>query len=181
MSGPQAGDRLVTLGRIVGLLGVQGWVKVYSYARPPEAILSYDPWLIHTDAGWRELALGEGRRQGRGIVARLHGCDSREQASALIGADIAVPLARLPTLPQGEYYWAQLEGLRAVNLQGIVLGVVSHLFETGANDVLVVVPETASATVVATKDSRLIPYVDGVVRKIDLQSGVIVVDWGLDY
>jgi 16S rRNA processing protein RimM len=181
MAGGRPADGLVTLGRIVGLFGTQGWVKVYSYTRPPEAILQYDPWLIRTEGEWRNHRLRDGRRQGKGLVAHLEQCPTREQASRLIGTDIAVPLERLPALPEGEYYWVQLEGLRVVNLENATLGVVDHLLETGANDVMVVVPQILSAEREAQGSRRLIPYVDGVVKEVDLEAGVVRVDWGLDY
>jgi 16S rRNA processing protein RimM len=181
MARGRSADSVVTLGRIVGLFGVDGWVKVHSYTRPPQAILEYEVWLVGKQQGWHRMQLREGRQQGRGIVARLAGTSSREQASALVGADIGVPLRELPALAQGEYYWAELEGLRVVNLEGVTLGVVSHLLETGANDVVVVVPEDGSPPETAAGQNRLIPYVPEVVKQVDLESGVLRVDWGLDY
>ncbi len=177
----RAPDVLVTLGRIVGLFGTQGWVKVYSYTRPPESILQYDPWLIRSGGEWRNHRLQGGRRQGKGLVAHLEQCPTREEANRLIGADIAVPLDRLPALPKGEYYWVQLEGLRVVNLENATLGVVSHLFETGAHDVMAVVPQTLPAGERAQANPRLIPYVAEVVKEVDLERGIVRVDWGLDY
>lgn len=181
MADGRPSDRVVTVGRIVGLFGTQGWVKVYSYTRPPEAILQYDPWLIRSEGGWQSHRLQGGRRQGKGLVAHLEHCSTREEANQWIGTDIAVPLERLPALPKGEYYWVQLEGLRVVNLENETLGVVSHLFETGANDVMVVVPQTSSAQDPARAKHRLIPYVAEVVKEVDLEGGVVRVDWGLDY
>jgi 16S rRNA processing protein RimM len=181
MASARSADRVVTLGRIVGLFGVQGWVKVHSYTRPPQAILGYDVWLIGKQREWHRRQLREGRQQGRGIVALLASTSSREQASELIGADIGVSVEQLPALPEGEYYWADLEGLRVVNLDGVTLGVVSHLLETGANDVIVVVPEVGSAAAPSAAQDRLIPYVRDVVKQVDLESGVMRVDWGLDY
>jgi 16S rRNA processing protein RimM len=162
---------LVTLGRIVGLFGVCGWVKVYSDTRPPEAILTYSPWRVGKGAAFRELKLAEGRPHGRGIVARLEGCTDRDAAAKLVGSEVAVELSQLPPPKQGEYYWAQLEGLKVVNLEGQELGTVSHLFETGANDVLVV------------KDNRerLIPYTRDAIRNVDLDAGVLQVDWDADF
>lgn len=172
---------MATLGRIVGLFGVRGWVKVYSYARPRETILAYNPWLIRTEKGWKQRPLLQGRVHGKGIVANLEGCVDRDQARVLIGADIAVPLARLPALPEGEYYWTQLEGLRVVNLERNDLGVVSHLFETGGNDVMVVVTEETGAGERDVRKSLLVPFVRVVVKKVDLGSRIILVDWSADY
>ncbi len=162
---------LVTLGRIVGLFGVRGWVKVYSDTRPPEAILTYSPWRVGKGAAFRELKLAEGRPHGRGIVVRLEGCTDRDAAAKFVGSEIAVELSRLPPAKSGEYYWAQLEGLKVVNLAGQELGTVSHLFETGSNDVLVV----------QDKRERLIPYTRDVIRNVDLDAGVLQVDWDADF
>jgi 16S rRNA processing protein RimM len=157
----------VTLGRIVGLFGVKGWVKVHSDTRPREGILRYSPWQLGLHGQWQEMRLAEGRAQGTGVIARLEGCDDRDRAQALIGAEIAVRAEQLPAPTRGEYYWAQLEGLRVVNLQGVELGTVSHLFETGSNDVLVVSGER----------ERLIPFTKYAVHEVDLERRRIRVDW----
>lgn len=160
-------ERRVVVGRVVGLFGVRGWVKVYSYTRPPEALLGYGPWQLEVQGAWQTRAVAEGRRQGRGMVARLAGCEDRDAAAALVGAPIAICAAQLPARAAGEYYWSELENLRVVNLADQELGRVSHLFETGANDVLVVRGER----------ERLIPFARDFVRKVDLEAGVIRVDW----
>ena len=181
MPSARSADSVVTLGRIVGLYGVDGWVKVHSYTRPPQAILEYDMWLVGKQHDWHQQKLHEGRQHGRGIVAHLAGTGSREQATALIGADIGVRLKQLPALSEGEYYWVELEGLRVVNLEGVTLGVVSHLLETGANDVVVVASETGSTMQPTAGQDRLIPYVPEVVKQVDLESGLLRVDWSPDY
>lgn len=175
MGGVDADDGRVVLGRIVGLFGVRGWVKVYAYARPREAILQYASWLVRTADGWHEHALCEGRVHGRGLVARLEGYADRTQAKVLVGATIAVRRSQLAPLPEGEYYWVDLEGLAVIGHGGRRLGVVSHLFETGANDVMVVIPDAS-----ATEGEVLVPFVREVIRRVDLAGGVIVVEWGED-
>src|SRR5690606_18034333 len=150
-------ERRVLMGRVVGLFGVRGWVKVYSYTRPPEALLDYPTWQLEVRGEWQTRAVAEARRQGRGLVARLEGFEDRDAAAALVGAAIAVHASELPARAEGEYYWAELEGLRVVNLADQELGRVSHLFETGANDVLVVRGER----------ERLIPFGKGIVHEVD--------------
>jgi 16S rRNA processing protein RimM len=152
---------------VSGLFGVRGWVKVFSDTRPRENILNYNPWLVKTREGWREMALAEGRVHGPGVIARLEGYTDRDQAQALVGAEIAVYRQQLPPAKKGEHYWVDLEGLRVVNLEGVELGTVSHLFETGANDVLVVVGDR----------ERLLPYTRQVIRDVDLEARVLRVDW----
>ena len=129
--------------------------------------------------GWQAGRLLDGRSHGKVIVASLEGYVDRDQAAALVGTDIGIAMTELPSLPEGEYYWAQLQGLRVRDLAGIDLGVVSHLLETGANDVMVVVPEPSNAEGKANPD-RLIPYTPQVVNRVDLDAGVIVVDWDRD-
>lgn len=166
-----ASEGLVIMGRVTGLHGVRGWVKVHSYTRDHLDILEYGHWWLHLQGAWREIELQEGRPQGRGIVVHLREYDDRDQATTLVGADIAIPRVQLPRLKKSEYYWSQLEGLRVINLQGVELGRVSHLFETGSNDVLVAVGER----------ERLIPYLPDVVQTIDLDAGTLQVDWDVDF
>jgi 16S rRNA processing protein RimM len=159
-------DDAVIVGRISGVFGVRGWVKVYSYTQPKENILSYQPWLLDGEA----RSLEGGQTQGKGIVAKLRGCDDRDVAAALVGQDIRVPRQQLPTLAQDEYYWADLIGLRVFNQQGQELGRIDHLIETGAHDVLVL------------DSGVMVPYVpERFVLNIDLAQGVMQVDWDTDY
>ncbi len=160
-------DRRVIVGRVTGVFGVRGWIKVYSYTRPKEAILNYTPWLLERQGESKVFPVAEGRAQGKGVVARLEGCTDRDAVAALIGSEITVPISQLPAPREHEYYWAELEGLRVVNLAGRELGRVSHLFETGANDVIAVQGER----------ERLIPVGPGIVRRVDRTAGVIYVDW----
>jgi 16S rRNA processing protein RimM len=160
----------ISVGRIVGVYGVRGWVKVHSDTRPREAILDYTPWLIERGGQWEAREVEEGRTHGKGIVARLSGCVDRDQAAGLIGAEIAVERAQLPETASHEYYWAELEGLKVVNLEGRELGTVSHLFETGANDVMVVRGER----------ERLIPFAKPAIQQVDLGRSLIVVDWDVE-
>lgn len=170
MSGERS-DVLI-VGRINGLYGVRGWLRIYSYTEPRENIVEYKPWLIGTEGSWRNVEVEDGRTQGKGVVVKLVGCDDRDAAAQLIGQDIAIRRDQLDTLGSGEYYWADLEGLRVVTVSGVELGIVDHLFETGANDVVVVRGER----------ERLLPFVKGdVIRKIDLQHGVMEVDWDPDF
>lgn len=165
-------DEMIILGRISGLFGVKGWIKIYSHTSPREGILRYKTWYLNRDGRWDAARLAQGHAQGKGVVAKLEGLDERDQAALLVGSDIAVQREQLPKLKPDEYYWSDLEGLRVVNLEGVDLGVVSHLFETGANDVLVVKGER----------ERLIPYTrDLAVKEVDLQEGHILVDWDPDF
>jgi len=167
---PATDDR-VTLGEVVGVFGIRGWVKVHSWTRPREQIFSFSRWWLGDESNWQSRRLVEGHAQGRGLVARIEGCDDRDGAQALVGRKIAVAASELPPLPQGEYYWHQLVGLEVSATDGTVLGRIESLMETGANDVMVVQGER----------ERLIPYVPDVVRAIDLDAGTRQVDWDPEF
>jgi len=162
----------VILGRISGVYGVKGWVRIFSETRPRERILDYSPWQIGRAGTWETREVKGGRRHGKGVVARLVGIEDRDAAAELIGADIAVTRSQLGDAAPGEYYWTDLEGLEVVTTDGQVLGFVEHLFETGANDVMVVKGER----------ERLIPFVEPqIVRRVDFEGRRLVVDWDPDF
>jgi 16S rRNA processing protein RimM len=166
-------ERHLLLGRIVGLFGVDGCVKVESYTEPRTRIFKYRPWLLRSAAGERELDGAKGRAQGKGIVASLPGIADRDAAAALVGTEIWIPRSALPKPKPGEYYWADLEGLDVVTIDGRPLGTVSHLFATGANDVLVVRDGDRE---------RMIPFVPGqFVQAVDLDARRLTVDWDPDF
>ena len=166
-------DRLLTVGKIVGLYGVDGWIKLESYTEPRLRIFSYRPWRLTLAGSEIEIASAQGHAQGKGMVAKLRGCDDRDAAAKLVGATIHVPRSALPKPGRGEYYWTDLEGLDVVTVDGTALGKVSHLFATGANDVLVVQDGIRE---------RLIPFVTGqFVKKVDLDGRRIEVDWDPEF
>lgn len=170
------GQKLITLGCITGVYGVKGWVKVFSDTDPRESICNYSTWLLKRQHGWQRIAVENGRKQGKNIVAKLAGIDDRDMAAALSGCAIAVSRDQLAAAKPGEYYWMDLEGLQVVTTEGVDLGCVDHLFETGANDVVVVREQNSEAR------ERLIPWLPGeVVIEVSLDSGQMIVDWDPEF
>ncbi len=169
---PKSSPQKVIIGQIVGVYGVKGWVKIHSYTKPIENILKYRCWQVSVGGTWQNKTLLTGRKQGKGLVGHIEGVEDRDLARALINAEVAIERSELPKIAEDEYYWTDLIGLEVATLDGQVLGIVDHLFETGANDVLVV------------KGARehCIPYIrDDVVRSIDLEAGRLDVDWDPDF
>jgi 16S rRNA processing protein RimM len=167
-----ASSRFVILGRVSGVYGVKGWVKVHSHTSPPANILEYTNWYLNIDGSWQGLRLESGRVHGKGIVAKLVDVDDRDQAAGLVHTDIAVTRDMLPDTDDGSYYWSDLEGLLVRSVDGLDLGRLDRLFETGSNDVMVVEGER----------QRLIPYINAdVVKSVDLTAGVITVDWDPEF
>ncbi len=160
------------VGRISGVYGVKGWVKIHSYTEPLENILTYKPWLISKGGEWQPIQPESGKRHGKGLVAQLAGYHDRDQALALRGVEIAIWPEQRMSLEENEFYWTDLIGLRVINLEGIEFGYIDSLMDTGANDVLVVKGE----------QQRLVPYVrPQVVKLIDLSAAQMMVDWPADY
>jgi len=161
----------VVMGRISGLFGVHGWVRIFDYCRQRGDILGYDTWLLRQGNEWNEVRLVAGRLQANNVVAQLEGCIDRETARTLIGSEISIRSDQLESPVDGEFYWRDLKGLTVLNMAGETLGVVADLLETGANDVLVVKGES----------ELLIPYTTVTVDQVDLKDRHIRVHWERDY
>lgn len=163
----------VVIGRVSGVFGTRGWLKVQSYTRPAERLVDYAPWLLRTDDGWEEVRLRESRRHHGGLIVALEGIDDRDRAAALVRRDIATRRERFAPPEPGEFYWFDLVGLRVVNRDDACLGHVRGLLETAAHDVLRVVD--------AAGRERLIPFVrDVYVLDVDTAGGSMRVDWHVD-
>lgn len=163
--------RRVVLGRIIGPYGPRGWLKLLSSTEPRENILRYEPWQVEREGHWSRISIVDRRLCGSKVMVRLEGCQDREQASAFRGCAIAVDRSQLPDTEDGEFYWTDLIGLQVVSTHGPVLGDVGRMMETGANDVMVVQGSI----------ERLIPFLQGrVVKSVDLEKGVVIVDWHPD-
>lgn len=165
-------DTKIIVGRVCGVSGVRGWVKVISYTAPKENIFNYSPWEVFVHGEWREMPVVAGRSQGKGLTVLLGSYSTPESARELIGGEIAVARSQLPSLAEGEFYWADLIGLDVLNTDGITLGKITDLYETGSNDVLVVKSER----------ERHIPFIrNDVVVSIDLEQRQIKVDWDPEF
>ena len=164
-------DNSICVGHIVGVQGVKGWVKVFSDTSPRENILKYRPWQIETAEQIMNVDV-KGRLQGKNVIAQIDGVENREMASELIGSKIYITAEQLPILEKGEYYWADLIGMKVESIESEPLGTVEAMMETGANDVLVLQGDR----------ERLIPFViDEIVREVDLVNKRVIVDWKPDY
>jgi 16S rRNA processing protein RimM len=162
----------IPLGRVNGLYGVQGWVKIYSYTDPITNIFNYTPWQVEKNGQWHTISICASKTLNKGLVAQFTNCHNRDEASDWLDAEIAVYRAQLPPSTEGEYYWTDLIGLTVKDLDDRILGRVDRLLETGANDVLVVVGEK----------EQLIPFLlDKTIKQIDLMTGILQVDWDPDF
>lgn len=162
---PPSPSRLIPLGRVVGVHGLKGMLRVGLSGRPeelsPETFKAVGEIWLGGEA-FRVLRAARGRRH---ILLGLAGVNTREQAEDLVGREVMAEAQRFPKLPPGEYYWFQVLGLKVVHIEGgTVLGTLQEIWPTGAHDVFVVRQE---------KQEILLPVVEEVIREIDLDQGVI--------
>lgn len=167
-------DRLILLGRVSGAFGVRGECRLESWTDPRDAIFRYQPWTLRdARGGLRVVGKARGRASGKHVIAQLPGVVDRDQAESLRGTEILVPRHALPAAAPGEYYWVDLEGLDVVTIEGVALGRVSHLFSTGANDVMVVRDG---------ERERLLPFLQpDTIRTVDFDTRRITVDWDPEF
>jgi 16S rRNA processing protein RimM len=164
---------VVLVGRIHGAFGVRGELKLESFTDPWPAIFRYQPWTLR-DAQGRERPLSgaSGRETAKGLVATFPEVADRDAAESLKGTEIWVPRTALPPPAAGQYYWVDLEGMRVVNTEGVDFGTVSHLFSTGANDVMVVRGDR----------ERMLPFLEpDYIVSVDFDSRRVTVDWDPDF
>lgn len=159
------------VGRIGAAYGVKGWLKVSSYTDPPENIFSYKPWQLRNvqdENSFQTAELIQGKPHGKGLVVQLAGIADRNEAERFTGLEIHVERELLPDPDDGHFYWADLKGLRVENSDGVTLGQVQDLLDTGSADVMVVTGE----------QRYLIPFIMAdTVIDVDLEAGCIRVDW----
>jgi 16S rRNA processing protein RimM len=157
----------ILLGRIVTVHGIRGDVVIDSYAGDPENVGAYGP--LQSADGSREFAVKVVRvRPKGGVVARIAGVNDRNAAEALRGTDLYVRREKLPAAQEGEFYYADLVGLRADSESGETIGSVVAVQNFGAGDLLEVRLDGQAAT-------ELIPFTDAYVPVVDINAGRVVV------
>ncbi len=181
----------IEVGRIVGPWGVKGAFKVHAHASDPQALFSSRRWYLQAPAeakpGPRRLPpppllrVTQAREQGSVVVATAQEVPDRLTAEALNGALVFVSRASFPSAGEGEYYWVDLIGMVVVNRDGVPLGQVVDLIDTGAHSVLRVRRPDAARDASPELAERLVPFVAAYIDQVDLTARQIRVDWGLDY
>lgn len=164
---------MICVGAISGSFGVKGEVRLKSFCAEPEALASYGP--LSTEDGSRLFTIKLTRPVAGGLGARLSGVTTKEEADALRGVSLFVARAKLPSLPDDEYYHNDLIGLEVRDTGGVLLGTVQTVQNHGAGDLL----EIMGA---GLKTTLLLPFTMANVPTVDLSSRRIVVDLpeGLD-
>lgn len=160
-------DDLVCVGALAGAFGVKGEVRLKSFCAVPEDIATYSP--LSTEDGRQSYTVTLTGSAQNGFTARLGGIATREQADALRGLRLFARRDQLPSLPDDEYYHADLIGLTVLDTGGQLLGTVKSVMNHGAGDLLEIHGS-------GLKDSVLLPFTRAAVPTVDLASGRIIVD-----
>ncbi len=158
---------LICIGGIAGAFGVSGEVRLKSFCSEPTDIGTYGPLL--SEDGLREFHITLTRPVAGGLGARIKGVSTKEQADALRGTSLFVPRERLPSLPDDEFYHADLIGLSAYDPGGDLIGKVTAIYNHGAGDIVEISPTRH-------KSALLLPFTTAIVPNVDLTAGRIVVN-----
>lgn len=158
---------LICIGAIAGSFGVSGEVRLKSFCFEPADIGTYGPLL--SEDGQRTFDITLTRPVSGGLGARIKGVSTKEQADALRGTSLHVPRDRLPSLPDDEYYHADLIGLSAFDPGGELIGKVTAVYNHGAGDIIEISPTRH-------KSALLLPFTLAIVPNVDLAAGRIIVN-----
>jgi 16S rRNA processing protein RimM len=159
----------VVIGRFGRVHGIKGFLQVHSFTEPHENIFEYQPWYITIKKNWCPITIHQQQMSGGKFLVQIENYMTREEASSLTNLDIAVPRKLLPEL-EDQFYHHDLIGLKVYNSNQTLIGEVTEIMSTGANDVIVVSGEK----------QILIPFVwDIYVKSIDLDTKQMIVDWDM--
>jgi len=161
-------DGYLSIGKVVGVHGVKGALRVYSYAESPSIFQANILLLLRNAEGLeKRYPVCWAKTHAKGMLLALEGINDRDTAASLIGFEIFIDKTHLPDLEEGTYYWSDIIGLAVHDTEDAYLGRVTSVFATGSNDVFVV-----------TKggNETLVPALERVVLHIDLASGRMTVD-----
>ena len=160
------------VGKINAVFGVKGWVKILSHTHPKSSIKLYAPWYIRKNGIYEFLKIKKIQIHNKNLIAQIDAVDNRNEAEELLGLEIYIKKSQLPKLPDNNYYWHELEGMRVYNLLHTDLGVVDYVLSVRVHDVLVIKNK---------EKEYLVPLVKPYLQKVDRQKRIIVVDWEEDF
>jgi 16S rRNA processing protein RimM len=160
-------DERICVGVIAGAFGIKGEVRLKSFCAEPEDIATYGP--LWTEDGAQSFTVEITRPVKNGFAALISGVASKEAADALRGTRLCADRDALPSLPDDEYYHADLIGLEVVDTGGVALGHVTAVHNHGAGDLLEI-------TGPGLKSPALVPFTRAAVPTVDLAAARVIVD-----
>lgn len=159
-------DRVI-VGKIGGAFGVQGEVRLKSFCADPATISDYTPLYTADGRAFQQIVL-TGQQKG-GFTARIDGVITKEDADALRNVELFADRAQMPSLPDDEYYYADLIGLTVLDSGGEILGTVKNVMDHGAGDLLEIIVPGSSETI-------LLPFTQAAIPTVDISRGRIIAD-----
>ncbi len=160
-------ERFTCIGTVTQAHGLKGDIRVYPLTSTPSSFVDLVDVLLDAGRGLEPMTVKALRQQGHHWIVSLQGVNERRDAEALVGAEILVSDESLQPLAPDEYFQHDLIGCRVETTSGRVLGDVTGVMETGANDVLEVA--TADGTL-------LVPMLAEVVVNVDIDGRRIEID-----
>jgi 16S rRNA processing protein RimM len=157
----------ICIGAIAGAFGITGEVRLKSFCSTPSDIAAYGP--LWSEDGKRQFRITLTKPVAGGFGARIADVSTRDEAEALRGVSLFVDRTKLPSLPEDEFYHADLIGLAAVDTGGELLGKVTALHNHGAGDIIEI-------SAIRHKSALLLPFTKAIVPNVDLAAGRIIVD-----
>lgn len=154
--------------------GVQGWISLHSFTEVAENIFSYKPLYIQKKGSWKLIKITNWKAHKKSFVVKIQNIDDRNQVEQYTNLNIGADASSFPEPEEGSYYWYEMQGYEVKNIKGEILGEIFDIFETGANDVIVVKNNK-------TKKEILIPYIDTVILDINRDLKQMLVDWESDF
>jgi len=158
------GQDRICIGAIVGAFGVSGEVRLKSFCSTPSDIASYGP--LTSEDGTREFRINLTKPVTGGFGARVAGITTRELAEALRGTSLFVDRDRLPSLPDDEFYHADLIGLEVLDTGGDAVGKVTAIHNHGAGDIIEISSPSHRSALLLPFTKAIVPYVDVAARRL---------------
>lgn len=164
-------DAVRVLGRILGPHGIRGVVRVRSYTDPPESLLRHRSWVLRSPEGAeRRVEVVEGQHGGVNLRVTLAGIADRDAAERLKNSEVLIERSALPAPAAREFYQEDLLGFSVRNLEGSLLGELTHFVEA----------PTGALMVVRGRREYWLPAQPPRLRRVDLARRELVVDWPED-
>ena len=160
-------EELIPVGKIIGTHGIKGQMKLHSYSGNAESLAAAGSVSLKSPAGTlREFTVTSFKENSGKFIIGLRDFDDINLVQPLLGNEVCLKRAQLPVLEEDEYYWSDLIGLRVFTDDGVLLGTITDIFETGSSDIYVVQGEVRE---------YLIPAIADVIKAVDLAGGRIVI------
>ncbi|UDG79255.1 Ribosome maturation factor RimM [Candidatus Ecksteinia adelgidicola] len=168
----------IIIGKIRSTYGIYGWLKIFSYTEIKKNIFNYQPWIICIEGTWKSIYLETWKYHKKNLVIKIQNIQNRNKAHLLTQCKIVITSKQLPHLTK-DFYWTDLIHCKVITIKGIFLGKVINMIETGSNDVMIVRSHMQNKNSIK---EYLVPFLDKkVIKKINLITQIILVDWNVNF